>query len=132
VTTYGVFIGRLSDNADPLDWGGNYTSNLPLHDTPDFPKHGRGDPYRCVMAMISNGRLPGKQVDWGGWAAKVSKQDILAFIAEVYRDDKWDTYPTTRPLPWRYESEKRNMEGLMTNVHSLPEDGLFALVAYET
>jgi hypothetical protein len=41
-----------------------------------------------LIKKISSGEFAGKQFDWGGWAAKVSKQEILDFITEIYGDPK--------------------------------------------
>ena len=37
-----------------------------------------------LMNKIKSGELPGKQVDWGAWAANVTKQQILDFVDAVY------------------------------------------------
>jgi hypothetical protein len=78
-----------------------------------------------LIDRISSGRFQGKQVDWGGWVAKVKKQEILDFIAEVYRGNEWYTDP--KVMPHLYQ----NMQALMVYVRSLPEEGTFALVASE-
>jgi len=82
-------------------------------------------PFRRLIKKISDGDFPGKQVDWGGWAAKVSKRDILEFIDETYRGDR--TYCDPKRMPHLYE----RMQSLLAYVHSLPDDGFFALVASE-
>lgn len=120
-----VYIGELSSTADPLDWGGDWNGNVPKLLSPYFPPHGGGVPFFRLIEKISNGEFTGKQVDWGGWAAKVSKKDILDFITEVYRDNKW--YSDPKLMPHLYAE----MQTLIAYVHSLPEDGFFALVAEE-
>jgi hypothetical protein len=94
-----------------------------------FPPHGIGSlpesPFSQLIDRISSGKFQGKQVDWSGWAAKVSKLEILNFIAEVYRGDEW--YIDPQVMPHLYQ----NMQTLMDYVRSLPEDGTFALVATE-
>jgi hypothetical protein len=93
ITHRDVFIGELSSGADPLDWGGDWNGNVPDAKSPMFPPHGGGSlqeyPFSQLIDRISSGRFQGKQVDWGGWAAKVTKQEILDFIAEVYRGNEW-------------------------------------------
>jgi hypothetical protein len=82
-------------------------------------------PFSRLIKKISDGEIPGRQVDWGAWAAKVSKRDILDFIDEVYHDDQW--YSDPKLMPHLYE----NMQRLLAYVRSLPDDGFFALVACE-
>jgi type I restriction enzyme M protein len=102
------------------------TSNsVPELLSPYFPAEVRGLPFFRLIEKISSGAFSGKQVDWGGWAAKVSKQDILDFIAEVYCGQEW--YADPKVMPHLFES----MQTLMAYVRSLPEDGTFALVATE-
>jgi hypothetical protein len=124
-----VYIGELSSAPDPLDWGGDWNGNVPDAKSTMFPPHGGGMmaeyPFSQLIEKISNGKLPGKQVDWSGWAAQVTKQEILEFIDEVYRGDQW--YIDPKLMPHLYE----NMQNLMAYVRSLPEDGAFALVATE-
>jgi hypothetical protein len=40
-----------------------------------------------LIDKIESGELPGKQVDWGAWAANLSKQQILDFFNAVYEPD---------------------------------------------
>ena len=40
-----------------------------------------------LIDKIESGELPGKQVDWGAWAANLSKQQILNFFNAVYEPD---------------------------------------------
>src|ERR1035437_2205434 len=124
-----VFIGELSDGADPLDWGGNWNGNVPQAVSTTFPPHGGGMlgglPFSQLQDRISSGKFQGKQVDWGGWAAKVTRQEILDFIAEVYLGDEWYTDP--KLMPHLYQ----NMQTLIAYVRGLPEDRAFALVATE-
>ena len=82
-------------------------------------------PFSEVVEKISTGQFQGKQVDWAGWAAKVTKQELLKFIADVYRGDEWYVDPTI--MPHLFE----NMQTLLAYVRSLPEDGALALVATE-
>jgi hypothetical protein len=95
-----------------------------------FPPHGIGslseNPFSQLIDRISSGKFQGKQADWGGWTAKVTKQEILDFIAEVYQGDEW--YIDPKVMPHLYE----NMQALMAYVRSLPEDRAFALVAMES
>ena len=118
-----VYIGALSTGSDPFDSGGDWNGNLPGRLSPWFPRG--AEACNRLIQNISDGKFPGKQVDFSGWVAKVTKQDILDFIDEVHRDDKWCSDPNL--MPHIYEK----MQSLMMYVRSLPEDGFFALVADE-
>jgi hypothetical protein len=39
------------------------------------------------LDRIVEGRLEGRQVDWGSWVAKAKRAEILTFVEEVYVDD---------------------------------------------
>ncbi|MBV9633778.1 MAG: hypothetical protein JOZ40_04040 [Methylobacteriaceae bacterium] len=115
-----VYIGRLSDRADPLDWGGEpRIGNIPQRIGPFFPTgSGSRRPFPSLVAKIQRGELSGKQVDWGAWAASVSKQDIVDFIVETYRDD---------PLYGSFDKVP-GIEDVLAFIHALPDEH-FALVA---
>ncbi len=121
-----VYVGKLSDGPDPLDRGGTWSGNAPEREgCPDFPSHGAGDlnkyPFTQLVSRIEGGRYEGKQVDWGGWAAKVTKSDILQFVAEVYPDDYGRGFPHLR----------RQYDELLKCLHALSDEGSYALVAVE-
>jgi hypothetical protein len=98
------------------DWSGNTAPMI----SPYFPP---GDAHNRLFQKIQRGEYSGKQVDWGAWAARVSKQQILDFIEETYRDH--NLYTDATLMPHLYAQMKESM-GL---VNLLPEDGYFALVA---
>jgi hypothetical protein len=54
-------------------------------------------------------------VDWGAFAANVSKSDILAFIEEVYAADP--TYKTPDRAPHLYPK----LQELLDVIHALPD-----------
>jgi len=120
-----VYIGRLSGSDDPLDWGGDPSiGNTPPRIGPLFPPN-LGKSFRCLVGKIKDGQLSGKQVDWGAWAATVSKREILTFVEETYRGDR--SYSDPDYMPHLFPQ----MRLLLDFVHSLPDDGRFALVATE-
>jgi hypothetical protein len=125
LTYLDVFVGELSEGDDPLDWGGDVNGNLPKVRGPYFPPQGSGAPFSRLRRKIASGEFPGKQVDWGAWAAKVSKEQILDFIDEVYRGDNWYVDPTIMAHLFT------KMEELMAYVRSLPDGRSYALVACE-
>jgi len=82
-------------------------------------------PYRRLIDKIKRGEYSGKQVDWGAWAARVSKQQILDFIEETYRGNDWYTDPMIMPHLYA------QMQKLLSSIEVLPDDRDFALVASE-
>jgi len=84
MTIYDVYIGELgADGA--LDWGGTHSGNIPKRTSPFFPRYGATeDPYGVAVGWIKSGRLKGKKVDWGSWAAEVGTDDIFDFLHAVY------------------------------------------------
>jgi hypothetical protein len=77
-----------------------------------------------LIDKIESGELPGKQVDWGAWAANLSKQQISDFFDAVYPTD-----PTN--------SDRALLSGLQSFVNEMRDfiralpDGRYALVASE-
>jgi len=128
MTQCDVYIGPLSGGDDPLDWGRDPNiGNVPgiLDGTRFPPRPYPRDAFSLLIGKIKDGKLPGKQVDWGAWAANVSKDDIIAFINEAYEGDR--TY--TDPNYWPHLYPK--LQELFAAVHALPDNERFALTACE-
>jgi hypothetical protein len=124
MTQTDVYIGQLSEGPDPLDWGGDYrVGNVPRRLGPFFPPSRRGA-FRALIRKIRNEQFAGKQVDWGAWAATVTKDQIFEFIEEVYESDR--TYLDPSYMPHLYPF----LEELKMFARSLPDES-FALVASE-
>lgn len=77
-----VHIGNLDDPT--FHWeGGNCPGKL----GPWFPpgvQSGLRGPFWTLIERITTNQFEGKQSDWGSWVAKVNKEQIEAFIDEVY------------------------------------------------
>lgn len=120
-----VYIGRLSGKTDALDRGGSWNGNQPKRISGDFPvkKRGGPDPVSEFHDRMRDGRIQGKQVDWGAWAAVMSKADIDSFVVDVYGENyETDVLPFQRSL----------YDDLIRVLRSLPDDRLYALVALES
>lgn len=121
-----VWVGELAEGKDPLDWGGEWRiGNTPAKSLcSSFPpsSSGRLEPFSTVVDLIKTGVFAGKQVDWGAWAAVVSKQDILALL-----DDLYGTDPSYSCLEHLCEQ----LAGVRVAMQALPSDGRFALIADE-
>ena len=124
MTLTNVYIGALSEGPDPLDWGRDpNVGNTPGRLGPFFPP-ARANEFLVLTRKIDAGALPGKQVDWGAFAANVTKQEIAAFMDDLYKDDR--TYVDPLYMPHLYPK----LGELRAFVATLPE-GRYALVAVE-
>ena len=117
-----VYVSRLAKGPDPLDWGGDYTlGNTPRErkDIPVFPPTSIPErPFYRLIRKIERQEFAGKQVDWGAWAANVSKPEIMNFIGECYSEAELESAAFTRLIELR------------AAVAALPDER-FALIAEE-
>ena len=114
-----VYIGNLSDPSFHWD-GGNWSGNVPTPLSPFFPQ---GHTDRSVLIdRIASGAYEGKQTDWGGHVAKVTKQQIKDFIEEQYSDDDWCKDPSLQKLRHFVDSlDDRKLDVLPQLNTRLPE-----------
>ena len=119
---HNVYIGDLSDPA--FKWeGGDINGNVPKALSAGFP-----DCYHLyfkLIKLIEEGRLEGKQTDFGGFVAKVRKKDIEALLVEWYGDKAWVKDPAISP------ALVEELETLETFVSNLDEDIVYGLVGTE-
>jgi hypothetical protein len=66
-----------------------------------------------LLDRIDEGRLEGRQVDWGSWVAKATRAEILTFVDEVYANDP------------------ASLDTVRSFVEGLDPDETYALVASE-
>ena len=80
-----VFIGQLGRHKS-LDWGGDReVGNVPRPMSPIFPTRGaRVSPHALVIDWMACGRLQGRRVDWGAYAARGTVLDLLEFLTTCY------------------------------------------------
>jgi hypothetical protein len=93
-----------------------------------FFRQVKGLPYGSfsrLVSKISKGEYSGKKVDWGAYAARVSKRQILDFIEEAYGESDW--YTNRAKMPHLYQ----RLQELIRCVQSLSDNRDFALVATE-
>lgn len=117
-----VYIGDLGDPSFKWD-GGNWNGNVPTRLSPFFPEGARV--WRVLINQITNGAYDGKQTDFGGFVARVTKQQIEDFIAVQYSNHDW--YMPSGPMRHMYEQ----FEELRQFVANLDADKKYALVAEE-
>lgn len=127
MTYLDVYVAELADGSDPLDWpGSTWSGNSAKGITECFPPaSGYGQPFFRLRENIERGEYKGKQIDWGAWAAILTKQQILTFIDDNYRGNEWYTNPTKAPD--LYEK----LQAIVECVRSLPDGKSYALIAEE-
>lgn len=83
-----VFLGEAARDG-ALDWGGDPdVGNVPARIGPLFPVSGAHvHPYRLLFDWLASGRLQGRRVDWGAYAAAVTQADVTAFLETCYGRD---------------------------------------------
>jgi len=122
VSYFDVYIGDLGDASFRWD-GGDWNGNVPVPISPFFPEGGRV--WAALVDRIDDGTYDGKQTDFGGYVAKVTKQQIIQFIHEQYTNHDW--YRSSGPMPHMYE----RLQELRRFVDTLDDRKQHALVATE-
>lgn len=120
MTWYDVYVGY---NDDSFKWeGGNWSGNYPRNGSPRLPLPA---PFYELIEKIETGKYEGKQLDWGAYGAKASKEQIVDFIKEYYNDDWLQRHVT---LPHIIEQLDRVYDFVL----ELDSDKTYVLVALET
>jgi hypothetical protein len=119
-----VYIGELGPKGG-LDWGGDpHIANAPKCMSPSFPPTSdRPSPHNLLKDRISQGAMPGLQADWGAWATRTDKRQILAYCygAQVIAG--------AERLSFAHLDDQ--LRDLLRFVEALEEGRLYALVASE-
>lgn len=112
-----VYIGDLDDPS--FDWeGGDWSGKLPVRQSNFFPA-GNQD-FKTLVARIQSGRYDGKQVDWGGWVARLFPSEIMSFLDEQYT-----------PLKLKRCGCKKQVDSIRQYILKLDPNKKYALVASE-
>ena len=79
-----VYVGDAADpgftwEPDDNQWQGNSPQRIS-----EFFPESSSRPYYELKKRIASGEMDGKQVDWGAWAAKVTKGQIQDFLKDCY------------------------------------------------
>ena len=120
-----VYIGLLDDPNFSWD-GGNWEGNCPRCLSPFFPPVGPAyGAWSVVIQRIEQGIYDGKQVDWGGFVARVTRFEIEKLIIELYENQS--DYGPDSQLPHL----KKQLEELKEYVRALSTTEKYALVASE-
>jgi hypothetical protein len=117
MTVCETYVGDL--DAPPFSWdGGDWNSNCPQAISTLFPPQ-RSHYNAAFHAFIKEHDLEFRQTDYGCWVARVTRDQIVEFIASTYEgcDD----------LPWVRET----LPKIRQQVVGLNPTKLYALVARE-
>lgn len=111
-----VYVGNLKDTG--FKWeGGNWNGNIPARLSPIFPPL-TGNYNRTYASWLSSVGVESRQTDFGGHVAKVTRSQILDFIASSYANE-------CAP------EERERVNDVTQFVNTLLEDQFYALVATE-
>ena len=112
-----VYVGDLQDPT--FKWkGGDWNGNVPARLSPEFPPIS-GHYHSAFHAWVKANGIACEQTDFSGWVARVTKSQILEFIAEAYRDSE--------ELPW----VAHGLPELKCFVETLLDHRQYGLVATE-
>jgi hypothetical protein len=118
-----TYIGWLDDPNFKFE-GGDWSGNIPRR---RFPREGTArwggfESFNKVASRIERHVYVGDQTDWGAFVAKVSKQQLKDFVAELF-DDGPD-----KPLPKHLADDLREANDF---IEALDPNKEYALVACE-
>ena len=88
---------------------------------------GYGKAFFAICKGVESGRFRGVQVDWGSWAAHMTRTEIKQFMVKIYGPP--GAYEARHAGVMEHLADK--MRALRSFVSSLPADGKFAVVCEE-
>ncbi len=77
VTTTNRVVGLGGEAPEDGTWSGSPVPWFP-------PDHGYGTAFFAIRDGVQSGRFEGVQVDWGSWAARMTRAEIEQFLEEIY------------------------------------------------
>ena len=125
-----VYVGEFSEHV----WDGwSSISNQPKGVTSFFPepvstpeRFGGYQPFCDVKDRIKDGIYEGRQLDWGCWAAKVTKKDLLLLMDEYYPEDWLNSESAKFVNRGKFAAE------LKKEIANLDENAMYLLTALES
>lgn len=111
-----VYVGDLED--PNFNWtGGNWNGNIPARLSPTFPPL-PGNYNQSYNHWVNGNGVASRQTDFGGHVAKVTRSQIIDFIAQSYRSE-------------RSPEARERINDLVNFVSRLEDEQFYALVATE-
>ncbi len=124
MTDHACYIGDLNDPSFSWD-DGDWSGNVPKAITHGFPDE--SEAFSRIIKGIEDLEFDGKQTDFGGWVARMTKKEILELI------DKWYPPGTLHPYensPFMQVKYDRLMK-LLPELEALDDKKVYAVVAWE-
>lgn len=128
-----VFIGEV--DVPGFSWEESHADNEysavePRLVSDSFPDS--YDDFSELRDRMSEEYYVSKPIDWGMWAAKVSKREIIGFLKDQYGDDIMEEEPAYIASGDHCEVDVKTMEGLIALVKRLDDNRAYALVTRES
>ncbi len=120
-----VFIGAV--DVPGFSWGESPADNDYSAVVPRFISHAIPDSYEAFFELkdrINKGHYTSKAIDWGTWAARVSKAQIVEFMQSMYGKDVMEENSE--------HTDSARMTELIVLVKNLDDRQTYALVARES
>ena len=128
-----VFIGEIDVPGfswEKSDADGEYGAVEPRSVSDSFPES--YDDFSELRDRMEDGRYVTKPIDWGTWAAKVSKQEIIEFLKDQYGDDIMEEESAYIKSRSEYKVYVEKTKGLIALVTQFDDNKTYALVARES
>ena len=126
MTACDVYIGDLDDPEFYWD-GGDWNGNVPKPIASVFPPVG-GHYNECFHRWVDESGVECRQTDFGGWVARVTRQQLVDYIEYCYGAESKYTDPDEGQA-WKHLVDR--LEKVRQEVASFDEGRLYALVATE-
>lgn len=125
-----IYVGNLADpkfSWDEGDW--NY--NAPVALSPSFPPRSNSYFFADFFEWVKKKKVTHKQTDWGTTVARVTKAEILDFIAFCYDSDPSYNDPG-KMLKWEGKAYLvKQLQLLKKSVAALDARRTYGLVVME-
>lgn len=125
-----IYVGDLNDPR--FSWNdGDWNGNTPRALTTAFPPRRRSYGFADYFEWLKGRGIAHQQTDWGAFVAKVTRADIVAFIAFCYDSDTSYNDPA-QMLRWKGKAYLvAKLKRLKKEVRALKDDCVYGLVAME-
>jgi hypothetical protein len=135
-----VFIGAV--DAPDFSWRESPADTPYFAVSPRIISDAIPDSYRIfweVLNLTKDEKFVSKAIDWGAWAVRVSKEQLVEFLRSMYvkqwPDENW-TELVRRLLKkgviMKCEVDIRRMKDLIELIDGLDPDGAYAILAQES
>jgi len=135
-----VFIGAV--DVPGFSWRDSPADTKDYAVSPRIISDAIPDSYRIfweVLKRTKNEKFVSKAIDWGTWAVRASKDELVEFLRSMYvkqwPDEKWDRLVKRllrKGVMVKCEVDIRRMKDLIKLVNGLDPNETYAIVAQES